>query len=185
MKLGWATLKQPAPKPGEISWERGERFAGELRAHLGIPHGPLTNGTLEQFLDAKLPLAKSVWRGGRHFRGGFRDDESRGRTAVLVTSSIGDSQRFYLAQLIGAALAAPVDQHVLPVTDAGTALQKFERAFAQALLCPWADLDAFTDESGTDDDGIAEASAYFEVSELLVRSALVNKEKIPRGRLPA
>lgn len=183
IELGWAVLKDTGPQPGEIPWERGARLAAELRSTLGIPAGPLASSTLEQLLDAKLPLPRSAWTGPRQLRGGYRNGINHGRTALLVTSQREDSQRFYLARLIGAALSASADQHVLPVSDAATALQKFERSFAQELLCPWHDLDAFTDHVGTDDDGIADAAEYFSVSEKVVLTTLVNKDKIPRERL--
>jgi hypothetical protein len=121
----------------------------------------------------------------RGLRGGFRNSGAGGRVALLVTSRREDSQRFYLARLVAAALLSSPDQHVLPVSDVGTALQKLERSFAQELLCPWTDLDAFTDQNGTDDEGIADVAEHFAVSELVVRSALVNKKKLPRHRLQA
>jgi hypothetical protein len=88
-----------------------------------------------------------------------------------------------LARLIGAALCSSSEEHVLPVSDAATALQKFERSFAQELLCPWEELDSFTDAHGTGDDGISEAAEHFLVSERVVLSTLVNKGKISRNRL--
>ncbi len=75
-------------------------------------------------------------------------------------------------------------ENLLPVTSAGTALQKVERAFAQELLCPWHELDAFTDDHGLDEEGIEEAAEHFAVSPRLVLTTLVNKKKVPRGRLP-
>jgi hypothetical protein len=183
VRLDWAVSEQSQSPVGEIPWARGARLAGELRAHVGIPSGPLTNETLEDLLNTKLPLPKSDWTGQRQLRGGYRNGVTQGRTAVLVTSQRNDSQRFYLARLIGAALTASADQHVLPVSDAATALQKLERSFAQELLCPWQDLDAFIYEIGTDDEGIADAAAHFEVSERVVLTTLVNKGKVPRSRL--
>jgi hypothetical protein len=80
-------------------------------------------------------------------------------------------------------VADPADR-VLPVSDVQTALQKFERSFAQELLSPWVELDAFTDDRGTDEAGVQQAADYFDVSEYLVISALVNNGKISRNRLP-
>ncbi len=71
------------------------------------------------------------------------------------------------------------------MTDAATALQKVERSFAQELLCPFAALDAFTEEHGLDDDGIDDAAEHFGVSQRLILSTLVNKHKLGRQRLPA
>jgi hypothetical protein len=185
VKLDWAAISRTAARANQIPWARGARLAGELRRQLGIPSGPLARSTLEQLLDAKLPLPQSSWRGERGLRGGFRNSGAGGRAALLVTSRREDSQRLYLGRLVAAALLSSPDQHVLPVSDVGTALQKLERSFAQELLCPRDDLDAFTDQHGSDDEGIADAAEHFAVSELVVRSALVNKKKLPRHRLQA
>jgi Zn-dependent peptidase ImmA (M78 family) len=115
-------------------------------------------------------------------RGGFRNGDSR-RTAVVVPSTHPDSQRFYLARLVGCALLSP-SEHLLPITDAATALQKSERAFAQELLCPWSALKDFTDTRGLDEGGITDAAEHFEVSEWVVRSTLVNRRALPRDQLP-
>jgi hypothetical protein len=183
VNLDWVALEKNQPLEGEVPWMRGMRLAESLRTSLNITSGRLPNSVLEQLLDAKLPLPESKWVGGRHLRGGYRNGINDGRTALLVTTPREDNQRFYLARLIGAALCSSAEQHVLPVSDADTALQKFERAFAQELLCPWKDLDAFTDQYGTDEEGIEGAAAHFSVSELLVLSTLVNKGKLPRSRL--
>src|SRR5258708_35607813 len=129
-------------------------------------------------------MGRTTYEDQRVLSGGFRNGKSHGRTAILIPKHRVESQRFYLARVIGCALRASPQEHVLPVTDAGTALQKFERSFAQELLCPWVDLDTFTDEHGIDADGIAEAAEHFEVSQWLVLSTLVNRKKLPRDRLP-
>jgi hypothetical protein len=182
VRLDWVTLPFEATRAGEPPWSRGECVANELRAKLAIEPGPLPNSRLEQLLEARLPLELSAWRGSPMLSGGYRNGRDDGRTRLLVPTAHPRSQRFYLARLIGAASQLS-DQHVLPVSKAGTALQKFECAFAAEFLCPWSDLDAFTDDCGTDDDGIGEAAAHFEVSELLVLSSLVNKGKVHRSRL--
>jgi hypothetical protein len=183
VRLDWATLRPPTPRASEPPWSRGERTAADLRARLGIEPGPISSALLEQLLEARLPLPKSANLDSPELSGAYRNGQAGGRTALLVPTAYPKNQRFYLARLIAATLHASPDQHVLPVSKAGTALQKLERAFAAEFLCPWRDLDAFTDERGTDDEGIAEAAAHFDVSELLVLSSLVNKGKVQRSRL--
>jgi hypothetical protein len=186
VKLELAAIPRRSPAPAnELPWERGARLAREARSSLNIPAGPVSRDTLEQLIDAKLPLPQSGWAGEKGLRGGFRNGVTGGRTALLVTSHREDSQRFYLARVIGAALLSSPEQHVLPVADVYTALQKFERSFAQEFLCPWHDLDAFTDQNGIEDDAITDAAEHFQVAEQVVRSALVNKGKLPRYRLRA
>jgi Zn-dependent peptidase ImmA (M78 family) len=177
---------RPAPRavlPTEPPWLRAEEVARSYRKSLGVDSGPISNKKLGELLNAQIPFAPSSPPMASGLTGGYRNGNSAGRVSLLVRNARPDSQRFYLARVMGAALHLPSDQHVLPVSNAGTALQKFERAFAAEFLCPWDELDAFTDEHGTNDDGIAEAASHFEVSELLVHSSLVNKGKIHRNRL--
>lgn len=181
VNLAWVG-QDPSVRRGELPWERGVRLAQDVRAQMGLGAGPLSDARLGDLLGAKLPLASA---GKRAFSGGFANGGGLARTAVSVPSWRVDNQRFALARLIGWARAAPAGGHLLPVTDAGTALQKVERSFAQELLCPFAALDAFTDEHGLDDDGIADAADYFGVSQRLILSTLVNKKKLHRNRLSA
>jgi hypothetical protein len=167
----------------EIPWQRGRRLAAQFRQDHRIGDGPLPTHVLEQLLGVRLPLPVST-NIDRALTGGYRNGHTSGRTRVLVSTPRLDNQRFYLGRLIGAALAATADDHVLPVTNADTAFQKFERSFAQELLCPWQALNAYTDEHGTDDDGIAAAAEHFAVSEHLVLSTLINNGKLDRNRLP-
>jgi hypothetical protein len=184
VQLDWATMARGSTAPAnELPWERGARLAREARSRLNIPNGPVSRNTLERLFDANLPLPQSGWSGDKGLRGGYRNGVNRGRISLLVTSQREDSQRFYLARVIGAAVLSSPEQHVLPVCDVYTALQKFERSFAQEFLCPWQELDAFTDQNGIEDDAIADAAEHFHVSEQVVRSALVNNGKLPRNRL--
>jgi hypothetical protein len=181
--LKWAASTRARVSANELPWQRGARVARELRQRMSIPSGPLSKDAFEQLIGARLPLPKSAWSGRGQLLGGYRNGITNGHTAVLVTKDREDSQRFHLARLIGAACASPPEEHFLAVSDALTAFQKFERSFAQEFLCPWQDLDTFTSEFGTDDDGISVAAEQFVVSERLVLSTLVNHGKIPRSRL--
>ena len=160
-------------------------MAALFRASHGIDDAPIPSDLLGEWLDVQLPLPKSTGLGDRALRGGYRNGITGGRTRVLVTSDLIAHQRFYLGRVIAAALVSSKDDHVLPVTNAATAFQKFERSFAQELLCPWTALNEFTERHGTDDEGIAAAAEYFTVSEHLILSTLVNNGKLGRHRLPS
>ncbi len=178
---GWASAA--AALPGELPWQRGRRLAQAYRVANDAGDDRVANEWLGARLDVRLPMPLTPGATERGLRGGFRS--LGGRTSVLVTSGHLQQQRFYLGRLIAASMIAADEESVLPVTNAATAYQKFERSFAQELLCPWAALDAYTDEYGTDDEGVAAAAAHFEVSEYLVLSALVNNHKVGRHRLPS
>lgn len=182
VRLDWVPETTRSPAPDEPTWQRGERLASCVRTRLNLSSGPVPNSRLEELFEVKLPLLRSASLPSPELSGGYRNGADGGLTTVLVPTAHRRSQRFYLARLIGAA-SQLAGQHVLPVSKAGTALQKLERAFAAEFLCPWAELSAFCNDHGTDDDAITEAAAHFDVSELLVLSSLVNKGKAPRSRL--
>jgi hypothetical protein len=179
----------PLHADDELPWQRGRRLGSAFRAKLGRNAGPLPTAVLEDLLGNRFAAAMPTTAtppvaGSKPLTGGYRNGANHGRTSVAMTISRLTNQRFYVSRLIGAALVSSPADHVLPVSDAGTALQKFERSFAQELLCPWAELDAFTDERGTNEEGVLDAAEHFDVSEYVIISTLVNNGKLSRRRLP-
>lgn len=181
--LSWVGEETASPGPDELPWQRGERLAAEVRARLGLDSGPIDSDRLGELLHIHLPCDDPGNIRKQPLSGGYRNGIGPAKTRTFVPSRRPESQRFYLARLIGGALASSPDQRLLPVTHVYTAFQKYARAFAREFLCPWPALDAFTEENGLDDEGITEAAAYFQVSELLITSTLVNKGKLSRGAL--
>ncbi len=177
--LNWVATPPPA-EYGEIPWQRGKRLAELVRNELGkTATDPIPTAELEDLFHLELPTVASPKSA---LTGAFR---SNGRAAVRVPTHRIDNQRFYLARLLGCSIGSPPEERLLPVTRETTALQKAGRSFARELLCPWPGLDAFTEAHGLDEDGIAEAAAYFGVSSMVVVSALVDHGKLPRDRLEA
>lgn len=168
----------------ELPWQRGVRLAREMRKRAGLGSGPLSNDKLSEMLSVPVPLPGEALKAAP-LSGGFRNGVTHGRTKIVWPSARPANQRFFLARMIGAAHDLSPDDHVIPVTGKDSALQKVERAFAQEFLCPWAALDAFTNEHGLDEDALSDAAEHFQVSEWTVRSTLVNRGKIPRDRLPS
>ena len=168
----------------ELPREKGVRLAKETRKRHHLGTGPLSNEALSALLSVALPLPGQSMK-AMPLGGGFRNRVANGRTKILLPSSRPTSQRFFLARMIGAAHVLAPEEHLIPVTASDSALQKLERSFAQEFLCPWAALDAFTNEHGVDDDALNEAAEHFQVSEWTVRSTLVNRGKISRYRLPS
>ena len=168
----------PSTKRGRSKpWERAAEAAALARSKFGFGAGPVSNGRLEEILGAHIPV--SVDSGPTGVSGGLRD---AGVTKVLVSNSRVASQRFYFARLLGLAVDLG-DEPILPVSNAATAAQQFGRAFAQELLCPWAELDVFTDEHGTEEEAILDAADRYSVSEMMIATILVNHGKVPRERL--
>jgi hypothetical protein len=180
--LTWVPSATASPGR-ELPWQKGARLAKELRKRHHLGAGPLGNEALSELLSVHLPLqgqpTKKV-----PLSGGFRNGVASGRTRIVWPSQRIENQRFFLAKMIGAASVLTPDEHVVPVTNRDSALQKVERSFAQEFLCPWTALDAFTTEHGVDDEALVDAAEHFQVSEWTVRSTLVNRGKISRDRLP-
>ena len=180
--LSWAK-PLPASQRPELPWQRGARLAQHVRDGLGLKKSQVLSRA--EFADAfgvSLPLASTS---ASPLNGAYRNGTGSGRVPARVAARGVRGQRFALARLAGCAVASSASEHLLPVTNAQTALQKMERAFAQELLCPWEALNGFTDAHGVDDEGVWEAAEHFDVSEMVILTTLVNKKKISRDRLPS
>jgi hypothetical protein len=161
----------------ELPWQRGVRLAGELRSKLALASGPISAETFECLFEAKFPMPVTSTRTPL-FKGGYHLNP-RARMSVLVPNGRRTSQRFLVARLVAAKVTAHGAQQLFPVSDAKTAFQKYQRAFAQEFLCPWAELEAFTHEHGTSEEAIADAAEHFDVSEQVIIYTLRNRGQLP------
>lgn len=93
------------------------------------------------------------------------------------------SRRFAFLRLVGDHLTSTPEDMLLPATEARTARQKIQRAFAQEFLCPFRDLRAFLGTDSPTDEHLEQAADTFRVSPLLVRTTLVNRGMLPRESL--
>jgi len=88
--------------------------------------------------------------------------------------------RFAVARLLVDYLETADTERLLPATATKTARQKFQRAFAQQLLCRVEDLKTFLDTNQPNDEQIEEAAAMFDISPLLNKTTLVNHGLLDR-----
>ncbi|MEI7700489.1 MAG: hypothetical protein WCK86_11880 [Planctomycetia bacterium] len=170
----------PKPAEGERPWQTGVKLARIARSQWGFDEKPITDidfGDLLRVTPAvfddlskaqvSMPLALQT--------------ETAGTFDVYFDSKWNTSRRFCIARLIGDHLH--VSDNLLPATKAKTARQQFQRAFAQELLCPIDALLAKIQTDHPDDEDLAEAAAYFNVSPLMVQTTLVNKGELDREAL--
>jgi hypothetical protein len=87
-----------------------------------------------------------------------------------------------LARFIGDAVWTS-DAEFGVVSRAKTDRQKFQRAFAQSLLCPFSELAHHVDLEGPTEAQMDSAARYFHVNARVVRTLLVNKGVLPRETL--
>ena len=162
-----------APDAGP-PWLRGELAAQAARAAWGVPRGPVRNSLLSELFDIEPLVLESADLFESPFPAGFRNEGERSMSVALARRH-PLSRRFALLRLVADHLNAHGTDRLLPATEAGTARQKVQRAFAQEFLCPLEDLSDFLAGKRIDSEMIETAAAHFQVSPLLVQHKLENK----------
>lgn len=84
------------------------------------------------------------------------------------------ARRFEAARFLADSIVAPKDDRWLPETDAKTARQKAQRAFAVEFLCPIEALKDFLDGDYSSNDALNDAAEHFGISLVAVTSQLQN-----------
>ena len=159
-------------------WEIAEDAATAVRRGLGAQEGPLKNTRLEELLGTSKDHFRT--RESRatklHYGLRLRDGEDN---VVALRTRWSQGRRFELCRTLGDAIWSGNDA-LGPMTKTKTQRQKFQRAFAQSLLCPYDGLLAYVDTEEPTEDDIAAAARHFHVSERVIQTVLVNKGKIGR-----
>lgn len=157
---------------GQVPWQRGYSLAAQVRKHLDLGDRVVTNDVLADLLGVSskfvkdvepeyaMPVGIAVREGGDHVR-------------LFLRKRYPEGRRFEAARLIADGLATTSAERWLPATDAFTARQKVQRAFAAEFLAPIALLEGRL-EGDFSDGAIEDAASAFGVSPLLVSSHLAN-----------
>jgi len=165
-----------------LPWERGRRMANALRGTLRLGSGPLTDerlGDLLQIAPEHLkPASEDISPMGLAVRG---EGEA---LKLLFRKRNRPGRRFEAARIIADHLHAEITERWLPITDATTARQKVQRAFAAEFLCPIESLREYVQDDFLP-EAFEEAADYFGVSEMAVQSQLVNHQLLPRDYMAA
>lgn len=165
-------------------WEKARDVANTARKHLGIDRGPLNNRNLSALLQTSEQFLESN-QADRRLPIGLGEVSDTGRARVALGKTRKDSRRFMTARLIADGIYAGETGNWLPCTDAATARQKFQRAFAQEFLCPYNDLIEWMDTTSPDEETMEAAAEHFEVSSLLINTVMVNHGHIAQSELEA
>lgn len=165
------------PIYGEVrAWVRGAEAARLLRSKEQIGAAPISNERLAAWaaVSAATLTEKSIGRGFS-----FALDENATKGRVVLRSKWETGRRFELARLIGDRLAGGASGKLFPATRSNTYRQKLQRSFAAELLCPFEPLmDKLNGDFSS--DSLKDAADYYNVSELTVRTLLVNHHQIER-----
>ena len=155
-------------------WKKGATLAELARREWSIDRDAVDNHSLAELCGVPEDWIHPGFGEDVPIPAGFRGRSGDDPLLASLKKRHPTGRRFALARIIGDHLLAGEGDRLLPVTDAATERQQFQRAFAQAFLCPF---EALRDHLGTkvpDDDFIEDAAQYFNVSSWLIRSALIN-----------
>lgn len=170
VRTGVAQLENRGLKP----WKKGEVLADLARREWSINGDAINNRELAELCGVPEDWIRSGFDENTPIPAGFRNSSEDGGLVASLKKRHPTGRRFALARIVGDHLLAGASDRLLPVTDMATDRQKFQRAFAQAFLCPFEALQSHLGSKVPDDDFIEDAAQHFEVSSWLVRSALIN-----------
>ena len=172
------TLKVDA-KSGHEPWQLAEDAARQLRDHIGIPTEPLRNRALSDVVGfdvaGKIRLARRDARYGLRLR-----DQREDLHRLSLSTNWPLSRRFEICRALGDIFWSGGDR-LGPLSAANSARQKFQRAFAQSLLCPAESLLAYLRKDRPDPDDVEAAARHFRVPLRVIQTILVNKGIVSRS----
>ena len=170
--IGWESNKP--------IWEIAEEAATAVRRGLGAQEGPLKNTRLAELLNTSKDHFRARESEATKLHYGLRLREGDGEdNVVAMRARWSQGRRFELCRTLGDAVWSGNDA-LGPMTRTKTGRQKFQRAFAQSLLCPYGDLLAYINTEEPSEDDISAAARHFHVSERVIQTILVNKGEIGR-----
>ncbi|TDO16635.1 MULTISPECIES: ImmA/IrrE family metallo-endopeptidase [Halomonas] len=158
-------------------WKQAARAASWVRSKLGIsPEEQLTNGRLLDYLG----LSKQVWSQASKAQvdtAGLRKGDNQ--AVVVVHQGRNTAKRFSLARLLGDYVYTQqqVNSQLLSLTHSRTRRQKFQRAFAQELLCPYEGLLEALETAQPGEESLEKIAKHYQVSPLTVNYTLENRQQ--------
>ena len=182
IELGGAgdVVREPAsPRP---AWDLGHEAARALRRQLGLDGQPVEDRRLADLLGADPATAFDPALANRAPLGLAVRGAARGSLRIIPRKRNRPGRRFELARFLGDYLSSRGSGAWLPATDAHTARQQYQRAFAAEFLCPIGPLAEFL-AGDLGPAAIDDAAEHFAVSERAVETQLVNHRLLPAGIL--
>jgi hypothetical protein len=158
------------------AWRRGAYAARALREQEALGSSPLTNLRLSQMAGVQEEI---LTERARVADVSFALDDNAARGKIVLRSKWIPGRRFELARIIGDRIMANSSGKLFPATASYTYRQKAQRSFAAELLSPFDAIDNLLagDYSTEAQQDIAEE---FKVSELTIRTSLMNHGRIER-----
>lgn len=165
---------------GDVAaWRMGAEVARTLRNQEKLGADPISNDLLAKLAGTQGKALTPTMPGPTI---SFALDNGDAESRVVLRSKWETGRRFELARILGDRIMAPAGGRLFPATRAHTYRQKMQRSFAAELLSPFESVDDLLsgDYSMENRQDVAE---HFHVSELTIRTLLVNHRRLEREDL--
>lgn len=162
------------------AWKLGAYAAQLLRKQEAMGADPIGNETLAAMMGTGTKILHKIADKTDAFA--FVLDDPVFHNSIVLRARGETGRRFELARLLGDCLMPGDRKKLYPATVSYTYQQKLQRAFAAELLCPF---NAARDMLAEDysDENIHCVAEHFKVSDLTVRTQLVNNHLLERSEL--
>jgi hypothetical protein len=168
------------PSPRDTpAWVLGAEAARILRAQQGMGEELISSNKLAEMAGV-APVALTDRKSSPVIS--FALDESHIRSRVALRSRWLTGRRFELARLLADRIVLPTASKLHPATRAYTYRQKMQRSFAAELLSPFEAVDKMLDGDYSS-EAQQDAAEQFQVSEVTIRTQLVNHHRVEREQL--
>jgi hypothetical protein len=168
--------------PSQSDWTLAEDAAPQLRRVAGRPNGPLLNKALIEILAIHWQTVSRARATARYLPYGARLPGDGAIDRIALQSQTSRGKRFELGRILGDAVWTRHSNFGV-ISRGKTDRQKFQRAFAQSLICPFDDLRSHVDLTNPTDDQIEAAARRYHVHRSVVTTLLVHKNILPRETL--
>ncbi|MFO1097883.1 MAG: hypothetical protein U1E81_06305 [Xanthobacteraceae bacterium] len=168
------------PRRGDVpAWRVGSNAAKALRAQLRFGAAPISNRKLAE-LGAIQDRAIEERTRGPAFS--FALDQSINSSRIVFRSKWEAGRRFEFARILGDRIMNRGAIKLFPATRAYTYRQKAQRSFAAEFLSPFEAVDEMLAGDYSDENQL-DVVEHFQVSEITIRTLLVNHGRINRETL--
>ena len=177
------------PQPGRVeAWHLGELCAERIRAQESLAGRPVSTGKLLEFAGSAKDAIPDQNGQVPKISFALDLDRDKGRALVYLRSKWEAGRRFELARLIGDRLfqdqISQCEDPLFPATRTRSYRQKMQRAFAAELLSPFDVVNDMMAGDYSSDEKQSQVAEHFNVSEMMVRTQLLNNHRIDRSDAP-
>jgi len=172
VNLNQGDILYPSP------WQQAEAAASQVRDFIGQGHNPISDKAFASLLLSRWEDIKAASDTARQLPYAARLRTTKSKQKVALQSVRDFDRRFEISRLLGDAIWT--DESAFgPISSAKSDRQKFQRAFAQSLLCPLRGVRDYVDFQNPKPHQITRCAEAYHVHPHVVRNLLIYKHILP------